>query len=175
MLNQRTPSNQREFYSGLDPRICNIGIDANALDRGGSPRDALVDRFLTLTSSGRLIVVVSGGVRNEVQHPRTPSAVKDAVLPRIFNLQPGLIARQQEERRQVLAVLQGNARPGKHAADASHLSEAVETGCAYFITHDKRILEKRDELRRVLPPSLSIVTLTEFFDVFDRFEAEQTR
>jgi predicted nucleic acid-binding protein len=61
------------------------------------------------------------------------------------------------------------------AADASHLSGAAETGCAYFITHDKRMLAKREELRRELPPSPSIVTLTEFFEVLDRFEAERPR
>ena len=69
----------------LDPRICNIGHDANALDRNGSPRDALVDRFRTLTSAGRLTVVVAGGVRYETEHPHTPADVQDAVLPRIFN------------------------------------------------------------------------------------------
>jgi hypothetical protein len=157
----------------LDPRICNIGVDANALDRDGSPRDVQVDLFQALASAGGLIVVVAGGVRDEIQHPRTPADVKAAVLPRIFNLRPGLIASQQDERRRVAAVLQGNARLGQHAADASHLSEAAETGCAYFITHDKRILNRRYELRRVLPPSLAIVTLTEFFDVFDRFERER--
>ena len=159
----------------LDPRICNIGHDANALDRNGSPRDTLIDRFRSLVSAGRLIVLVAGGVRDEVQHPRTPSDVKDAVLPRIFNRRPGLIPSQHDERRRVAAVLQGNARPDKHPADASHLSEAAETGCAYFITHDKRILDKRDELRSVLPPSLEIVTLMEFFEVFDRFELERPR
>ena len=132
-----------------------------------------MDRFRTLTSAGRLTVVVAGGVRNETEHPHTPADVQDAVLPRIFNLRPGLIASQRDDRRRVAAVLQGNAQPGKHAADASHLSEAAETGCAYFITHDKRILAKRGELRRDLPPSLSIVTLTEFFEVFDRFAAER--
>ena len=159
----------------LPPRKCNIGLDANALDRNGSARDALVDRFEGLTSSGALTVVIAGGVRGEVQHPQTPAPVQAAVLPRIFNLRPGLIASQREERRRVAAVLQGNAQPGKHAADASHLSEAAETGCAYFITHDNRILGKRDELRGVLPPSLSIVTLEEFFEVFDHFEKARSR
>jgi hypothetical protein len=36
-------------------------------------------------------------------------------------------------------------------------------------------LDKRDELRWALPPSLEIVTLTEFFEVFDRFELERPR
>jgi hypothetical protein len=42
--------------------------------------------------------------------------------------------------------------PDAHVADASHLSEAAETGCGYFITHDNRILKKRAELYVALPP-----------------------
>ncbi len=149
----------------IDPRRCNIAIDANALDRNGTAADLLVERFLALD----LKVVVGGGVRVEVQHPHTPGEVKAAVLPQIFNLQPGLISEQQNQRARVRSVLQGNAQPGAHAADASHLSEAAETGCGYFITHDRRILRKRDELRRVLPPTLTIVTLAEFLEIVDDF------
>ncbi len=32
----------------LDPRICNIHLDANALDRNGTARDVLVDRVIAL-------------------------------------------------------------------------------------------------------------------------------
>jgi hypothetical protein len=173
MLNRTIFSRADRISGAPNPRICNIGHDANALDRDGSPRDALVDRFRALATAGTLIAVVAGGVRDEIQHPHTPADVKDAVLPRIFNRRPGLNASKRKDRRRVANVLQGSARPGKNAADASHLSEAGETGCAYFIAHDRRILRKRAELRRVLPPSLTIVTLTEFFDVFDRFESER--
>jgi len=68
--------------------------------------------------------------------------------------------------------LRGNALEGKHDADASHLCEAAETGCSYFITHDKRIQNKRGELQAALPPSLTIVTLAEFFEIFDAYEAK---
>jgi hypothetical protein len=105
-----------------------------------------------------------------VQHPNTPAGVKAAVLPQIFNLRPGLNGSQQDARRRVVAILQGNAKPGAHAADASHLSEAAETGCTYFITHDKRMIDKRDALVAELPLTLHIVTLDEFFDVLDRYE-----
>ncbi|KWT64140.1 hypothetical protein APY04_3404 [Hyphomicrobium sulfonivorans] len=67
--------------------------------------------------------------------------------------------------------MQGNAAPGRHAADASHISEASETGCAYFITNDKRILRKRDELASVLPATLAIVDLNEFFEIVDAFQS----
>jgi hypothetical protein len=155
----------------LDPRKCNIGCDANALDLDGTARDSLVARFRGLSTAMTLTVVVADGVRGEVQHPNTPENVKDSILPQIFNLRPGLNASQQAERQRVQVILQGNAGPGKHAADASHLSEAAETGCAYFITHDKRVLSRRDALSEVLPPSLTIVTLEEFFEIFDEYEA----
>lgn len=157
----------------LDPRDCNIGHDANALDRDGTERDALVDRFRLHAVAGTLTIVIPGGVRQEVLHPHTPADVWEAVLPRVFNLRPEPATPQRQARRRVAAVLRGNAQPSAHAADASHLSEAAETGCGYFITHDKRILRKRAKLRPVLPPTLSIVTLAEFFDVLDRFEAER--
>ena len=67
----------------LDPRICNITLDANAVDRDGGPRDGLVDRLLGLRQTGKINFVVPGSVRTEIQHPRTPHDVKTAVLPEI--------------------------------------------------------------------------------------------
>ncbi|HXB80675.1 MAG TPA: type II toxin-antitoxin system VapC family toxin [Bradyrhizobium sp.] len=154
----------------LNPRRTNIGVDANALDLDGSARDDLVRRFCAMSDAQELIVVVAAGVRNEVQNPKTPSNVQVAVLPQIFNLRPGLTSGQQEERRRLARILQGNADPSTHAADASHLSEAVETGCGYFITHDNRILKKRSELRPVIPPTLQIVSLAEFFQIVDDYD-----
>lgn len=155
----------------LPPCRVNIGLDANALDLDGGSRDALVARFRGLVEAGTINIVVAEGVRQEVQHAHTPSHVQDDVLPRIFNLRPGLNASQRDSRQRVAAILQGNARPETHAADASHLSEAAEAGCGYFITHDKRILGRRSELAAVLPPSLNIVTLEEFLAIFDDYDA----
>lgn len=152
----------------INPEICNIALDANALDRGGSTRDALVDRFVELKQSGVLRVVIPGGVRTEVSHPSTPGHVQKEVLPEIFNLRPSLNSAQRASRRRVEALLRGNAQPGTHSADASHVSEASETGCSYFITEDRRILSKRDDLRQEVP-SLLIVTLEEFFDIYDEW------
>lgn len=155
----------------LDPKICNIGLDANALDRAGTDRRGrLTARFRALASNGTLTFVLSAGVRTEAQHPRTPADVRDAMLPQIFNLRPALNSAQRADRARVLAILQGNARAGKHAADASHISEAAETGCGYFITHDQRILDKRGELYAVLPPTLNIVSLEEFFCILNRYQ-----
>ncbi len=74
----------------LDPRRSNIALDANALNRHGTKRDTLVDRFERLSEDGVLRVVLAGGVRDEVQHPNSSARKKAALLPKIFNLRPGL-------------------------------------------------------------------------------------
>jgi hypothetical protein len=115
------------MHRPLDPRITNIAHDADVLDRNGTARDVLVDRFRALAASRKLKVVIPAGVRQQVQHPHTPADVQLAVLPQIFNLRPGLNRGQHDTRRRIGAVLQGNARPETHAADASHLAEAIAT------------------------------------------------
>lgn len=152
----------------LDPRTCTVACDANALDGAGVSGE-LVDRFRSLTSRGALTIVVGKGVGDEVGNPRTPDNVRQAIPSETSKVRPRPTHTQQIARFCVQSILQGDARPGKHSADATHLSEAAEAGCAYFITHDKRILKKRLELSEVLPPSLCIVTLAEFMRIFDDY------
>jgi predicted nucleic acid-binding protein len=154
----------------LDPRRVNVTIDANALDKDGSARDAFVDRALQLRQAGKIRFVIPAGVRREIEHPNTPQKVKDAVLPEIFTMPVGLNEQEQEFRQRLTAALQGNALPGKHAADAYHLAEAAKYG-GYFITHDERILKKSGDLQNLLPPSLQIVTLERFLEIVDDYES----
>ncbi|MBR0967087.1 type II toxin-antitoxin system VapC family toxin [Bradyrhizobium diazoefficiens] len=154
----------------LDPRRVNVTLDANALDKDGTTRDELVDRVLALRRANKLNLVIPAGVRAEVEHPRTPQAVKDAILPEIFTIPTGLNSQEQTFRHRLEAALRGNAHPGKHAADAYHLAEAAKYG-GYFITHDERILRKSGELGALLPPSLQVVTLEEFLEIFDDYES----
>jgi hypothetical protein len=134
----------------------------------------LVDRVLQLRQTGKINFVIPDGVRREVEHPRTPQSVKDAVLPEIFTIPTGLNPQEQEFRRKLAAALQGNATPGKHAADAYHLAEAAKYG-GYFITHDERILKKSGESQSLLPPSFQVVSLERFLEIFDDHESGSNR
>lgn len=158
----------------LDPRRVNVTIDANALDKDGTARDASVDRVLELREAGKIRFVIPAGVRHEIEHPRTPQSVKDAVLAEIFTIPTGLNPQEQEFRRKLAAALQGNATPGKHAADAYHLAEAAKYG-GYFITHDERILKKSGDLQNLLPPSLQVVSLERFLEIFDDYQSGSTK
>jgi hypothetical protein len=155
----------------LDPRRCNVTIDNNASDRSGSARDVLIDRLLDLEKAGKVNLVVPQGVRRESQHPNTPAPVRATMAARIYTLPVERTSGERAELRRVQAILQGNAMPGKHAADSDHLFEAGKYGGGYFVTNDRRILDKRSELAAVLPPTLNIVTIEELFVVFDDYEA----
>ncbi len=147
-------------------RVPVVAIDANALDRDGSARDALVDDLWAEIAAGRLRLFLSTGVAEEMRHSRAPAAVQARAeqvaalaIPRERTVAPS--ARQHIDRIRIRAMLRGDGRPGKHDADASHLSEAAEAGCDLFLTRDGKILRKRDILRAALPPGLRIATLEE--------------
>jgi hypothetical protein len=116
----------------IDPRICPIAIDANALGRNGSARDTLVERLLELSDAGRINLLVPKGVRSELQHPHTPSAAQRTGLSKKFTLNVGLNSQEQTLRRRIEQAIQGNASPGKHSADADHLFELPSMGVFHY-------------------------------------------
>ena len=139
-----------------------VAVDANALDRDGSSRDAAVGAFRAAVAAGRVRLFVPAGVLAEMLAPGAPAVVRAAALdlPPPPRAAPPT-ARQHIDRIRVRAIMRGDGRPGKHDADASHLSEAAEAGCDVFLTRDGKILRKRDVLRQALPPRLRIATLDE--------------
>ncbi len=151
-----------------DPLSSLVGLDANALDRKGS-RDEAVERFLSFVRSGMLKCRVGPGVAAEVLH--TPGAEALREVARLSGddqrrYRP-LTAAQHIARIQVRAILRGNAQPGRHEADAVHLSQAAEAGCRFFITHDGRLLRKREDLQSIAVPQVRIVALEEFLQLVD--------
>ena len=152
----------------INPMGRNVAIDANALDRVDPARAAAIDRLWELHQANEINLIVPKGVRAEFLHPRTPKNVKELGLQQIYTLQVELTADEIRQLREIELELQGNARPGKHAADAGHLFEAAKY-CSYFITHDDRILDRAGKLRSILPPSLAIVSLLGFINIFDDY------
>ena len=158
------------MHQPLNPRGASVAIDANALNRDGCVHDALVDRLLTLRDQGAFRLIVPHGVREELLHPLTPPQVSKPGLASLYTLECDLTEPEQRQLHGIEAVLRGNAKAGKHEADARHLFEAGKY-CSYFITHDVRVLHRSQGLDHLLPPSLTVVTLERFLEIFDEREA----
>jgi hypothetical protein len=154
----------------LNPRIVNVAIDSSALHRDSSARDANVERLLALRNAGRINLILPKGVRDEILDRRAPADKKEAALPMIFSFSVELNSDEQRRHRIIEDELRGNAKPGKHAADADHLFEASKY-CAYFLTEDARILKRAGRLNEALPPSLTVATVSRFLEIFDEHEA----
>ncbi len=157
------------MHRPLDPRYVNVCIDNNGLQPPSGGWDD-VARFEELREAGVLQVVVPHGVVAEANHPSTPGHIRTALTSGIFTIATELTSGEQRLRAAIAAELQGNAKPGKHAADAAHLAEACKYG-GYFITHDDRILKRAGNLATLLPPSLQVVTLSQFLAIYDQFAA----
>lgn len=153
----------------LDPRAGNIAIDANALDTPVDQphRTALVARLADLVHDGELTVTIPHSVMAEIGNPATPQAVKRLAAQQLYTIPVQLTSEERRFRGAIEKALQGNAKPGSHAADAAHLTEAAKYSI-YFITYDDRILKRANGLD-ILPPSLTVVTLDAFFEIFDRY------
>jgi hypothetical protein len=93
----------------LDPSICSVAIDANALNRDGTAHDALVDRLLELRASSSINLILPKGVRHEILGLRTPQHIRSAAEPMFFTIPVGLNLDEQRRRR-LMIVPTGSVR-----------------------------------------------------------------
>jgi hypothetical protein len=146
----------------MNPRIGNNFIDANVLDRTGSPEDAAVDTILKMKWEGTFTLLLPHSVKAEIEHPNTPADVKQRATGFIYSMPVRLTQAELATHVRVRELLQGNAKPGQHAKDAFHLVESAKYGRC-FITNDGRLLKKADEIFAML--QLRVIKPSEFLAV----------
>ena len=112
-------------------------------------------------------------VKDEIEHPHTPSYVKERVAALRYSMPVSLTAPERELYQRILRIVQGDARPGKHDRDAFHLFESQKYGCSHFVTNDKRLLAKAPEIGKLL--NMEIVTPPKFLEKYREAEAKWPR
>jgi hypothetical protein len=153
----------------IDPRRVDIALDAMVLDRKSTPRDALVERLLTLEDEGTLNIRQPAVAHRQMQHPNTPSSIRERMSGAIHTQPTSLTSDEQRCYDQVVAALRGNSPTDRHDADAAIVFDLKKYG-GYLVTEDRRILKLREELQAIPSPAqLWIVTLEEFFAIYDTF------
>ena len=151
-----------------DPRIFNTFIDVPVLHRKGDPEDVVVAELLSTAHDRGVILHLAYSVKDEIAHAHTPADVKVRARDLIFSEQVQLTEGEKDLHRRVRELIRGNAKAGKHDADAFHLVESSKYGAGYFLTNDKRLLRKGGEIGDLL--NMEIVTPTEFLEILKMFE-----
>jgi predicted nucleic acid-binding protein len=140
-------------------RIGNNFIDANVLDRNGGPEGEAVDAIFELIEKDELrTLLLPHSVKAEIEHPSTPAEVKRRARQLIYSEPVELIDDELATHQKIRTLIQGNATPGQHDKDAFRLVESAKYGGRHFITNDRRLLKKADEIwdalyLKVLKPS----------------------
>lgn len=159
----------------IDPRRCAVALDAMVLDRKGTPRDALVDRLLELIDPDKTEIVIREPdvAYRQMQHPRSPAAVRDIMRGQIFTKPTPLNSDEQQLYSQVLGVMRGNSATDQHDDDARIVFDVKKYG-GYLVTENSRILKLRHKLHAIPAPApLWIVSLVEYLDIYDEFIEEE--
>ncbi|WP_425038112.1 hypothetical protein [Primorskyibacter sp. S187A] len=148
----------RHTYFRGEHRTPRVFIDANVLDFVSAERKNAVLKLVVLYESEEVEVILPKGVREELEHPNVPVSVK-VLLPDVYTVEVELSVREQQQRSLVVSALQGNAKPGKHLADADHVFEAIKYQVDYFVTYDHRILDRSADIKEVVPNEIEFCDL----------------
>lgn len=152
----------------LDPRLGNIHLDANALDPPIMDHRRLVSEFHEMVRAQELTVLNPHGVQQEIDNPRTPTSTQRD-MQGIVTIQTNLTTEERRVHEELRKLICGSAAPGKHDADADHIFVASKYGGNYFVTHDQRLLKRKNEIATITGPRPDIVTLSEFMCICKRF------
>jgi len=147
-----------------DPRYTNSFLDSCAFDPKYAPEDSAAQEIRRIADAGGISVLLAHSNQKEIEHPNTPEDVKREARAMIYTIKTNLTPREKTQMADIHRVLTGNGNPDKYEADATHVFEAGKY-IGYFITTDRRILEKSEELKRVCPAM--IVTPSEWLRIYN--------
>lgn len=151
----------------IDPRIVNIFLDSCAFDPKYAPEDQAALVLFQHYKSGGLVLQIAHSTQKEMEHPNTPSWVKQEADGLIYTIETSLTDGQRKLKATILAILAGNGKPENISQDAQHIFEAEKYG-SYFVTTDQRILKKKSDLRAVC--DIDIVKPSELIEILETYE-----
>ena len=152
-----------------DPRRANIFLDSCAFDPKYAPEDRAAQEIHRIANEGGISILLAHSSQKEIEHPNTPEDVKREARSMIYTIETDLTPEERAQKAEIHRRLTGNGNPEKYAADAAHVFEAGKY-IGYFITTDRRILGKRDELRGVCPAT--VVTPSEWLRIYHEADAQ---
>jgi len=151
----------------IDPRDTTVFLDANALDDCMKCDNECVERICYLNKNlnkYQVGFILPRLVRQEIGHPNTPEYVKNRASDFIYTTETHLNSEENAKMGSLVYHFKGNGVGGRHDDDSNHIFEALKYGAGYFITEDKRILKKSEDL------NILALSRSDFFDVLKEFE-----
>ena len=151
-----------------DPRRANSFLDSCAFDPKYAPEYQAAQEIQAIGDRGEVGLLLAHSTQKELEHPNTPDDVKREARAMVFTIETDLTSEERTRRAEIHRILTGNGKPEKYEADARHVFEAGKY-IGYFITTDRRILDKRSELSAMC--AAIIVTPSEWLAIYRATDA----
>lgn len=132
----------------LNPFRANIFIDSCAFDPKVEPENSWAEDIFRHYENEEITLIVSHSNMKEAEHPNTPPHIKAEAASKIFSLETTLTPTEIAIKNEIWSILTGNGKPEKMKPDSEHVFEAHKYG-GYFVTNDRRIINKCQELQRI--------------------------
>ena len=140
-------------------------MDSCAFDPKYQPEDKSAEEIFYLFENS---LEISHSVQKEIDHPNTPDWVKRRANRLAFTLPTDFTEDEKRTLCQIEITLAGQGNIENIRQDARHIFEAQKHG-HYFVTTDKRILERRDDLYAICSCSLSVVKPSELWKLVEKY------
>ncbi len=132
----------------VNPWIVSSFLDSCAFDPKYAPEDEAAGEIHRAHVDQGLAVQIAHSNQKEIEHRNTPAWVKSQAAGLIFTNEVSLTPGEREMFRRIHSILTGTGKPENYVSDARHVFEAQKYG-SYFVTTDKRILQRAAELRTI--------------------------
>lgn len=138
-----------------------ISLDSCAFDPKYWPENEAAKKILELEEREVLDILKPYSVEEEINHPNTPSKVKEDAGRMIYTVKANELNVFQIQRlKEIESILEGNSKTGKMRKDAQHIFECARASVQHFITVDKGILKKNNEIKKLC--GIEVLTPSEF-------------
>ncbi len=148
-----------------DPRRTNTFLDTCAFDPKDEPEHGAAQKIREIRHAVRISILLAHSNQKEIEHPNTPANVKSEAADMNYTIAAPITAEEKKRRASVHQAMTGDGNPDRYEADAHHIFEAGKYGGGYFVTTDKRILDRKPQLEAI--SGAVIVKPTEWLAIYE--------
>ena len=146
----------------LNPWLSNNFLDSCAFDPKYNPEDRAATEIFRLHKEDDLGIIITHSTQKEIDHPNAPARVKREAGGLIYTHDTSLTQQERLLIQNIESTLAGNGKRDSFSQDARHIFESQKYG-GYFITTDKRLIKKRQEIRQFC--AANILLASEFLSL----------
>ncbi|MBN3038736.1 MAG: hypothetical protein JW869_04880 [Candidatus Omnitrophica bacterium] len=153
--------------------VHNLMLDSCSFDASATEEKSACEQILKWETEGIIIPIIPHSVMKEIGAKSTPLWKKEKARGFVTTYDIGLTPEQKTKLEEINKIIAGRGKEEKYHNDALHILISQDSG-EYFVTADIRLIDKREEIYKVLP-GIKIVKPSEFVKIVEEDKNQWVR